>query len=1384
MEKRYIAHKKSFIKLSTALLFVSSVFLMSCKQVLLPQPGGFDQSKNSSGSITTEWTAPTDLKVTQGLQGRIELTWKPVLNAVRYFMYRSDTPFGNFVQVGETTDALYTQKVPAGTDTYYKITAVNLQNQETDYSVAVRGTSLAQPVISDIQGDAQEGDSTVTVYWYMNNVDAYADAVRYELVCYDATGKEQKRIPGESGNKTELTVTGLTPNTTYLYQVEAYNIAEQDKTEASDKIDAQTARRLRPNPPENLTVSQGAFGDKVEVSFVLPTKVDVAVEKNVYEQFPLYFKIYRKVAGEDDSTYEPVCGYFGSIKDIADKNNGVCFVDQYTPTDPDAPYQEGETVTWTDDTVVRGRQYQYKVQSYTDIVPRVITSDKSIATSEPGWAVAPLSFEMDPVIYDDEYDSEGNPVSHKTANLSATLTFDTLGKADSYTYELTVNYRRRNNEDGSLSESTPTKLGDFFTVDELSDHIYKADLHANPGSYSFTVNAKHKTSGWTESITTPNSRYVVPDLQPLIVQNLVVQDGYPDKFVLTWDRDPSVTYEIKYKMEDAQGGDYTLIEPVLADEGAEPGQTQPFEYPLTHYDGSQGKNAVTSGDALRIEIVPYTDYQGDNHKAGTPESPDQLFYTLGTPAVTFEESKTAADSITVTWPKIEKATSYEVIYAYDDVPVETQILRDGVATTFADAYKADTQVIPVTKEEEIHTCVIPKPIGYDYMEFSGKDVTVTVKAINETRKTETTKTATTRTLGPADTGVKATVATKENGIHVSWKEVPGATGYLIARTRYGATNTDDSRSTDGEFVYFYDGSELSVVGQEEAQIDSTVTLQDGTFTLADTYTDSTGVAMEDTTRKFRVEQDKLGWGYPYRYQVFPVTVTANPTSSFERSGNLNLCTVTTRTTLIDDTGKVTYQDGKISYQDADRNYATGSAIGYGLDVKATKAESADTVTVTWTKPYLGNNTKLAPVVYRKASSDPSGKWEAITPSITNTKATVSIASEKTDTKHKAFDYIVKYEEQSSFEGNPHPYYVESLQGDGQEAANKGYYFTILGADASKREIAGNAEELTVTAYDWKERKNGPEAYKVYIKNNNIDGKWHLVATVPVTDKGYGTITGGNDTGITVSNPAGTVLRFTPEFTDDVHTKYLKVLRDYKHYYKIEAVRTITDSDGVETEITAVLGDDDSIWGARQITAKEMVKAATLAMSEGMKRSWILRNGVSSNDKWSAVRDGVTNTESTPGYGTSFFDATGGGFMGIGSNVVHNTVYTNYTPVLTAKSGDKVAFLTINGKLTGETWDMQAIRPPTEYHNYDGPMRISGPKELNGMYEAEILFNWLNGDPNFDSQSSGKGIKISYPATESEMIFSNITPLPFEGRENGDNGYKQDSKNEQEAEEWK
>ena len=914
---------------------------------------------------------------------------------------------------------------------------------------------------------------------------------------------------------------------------------------------------------------------------------------------------------------------------------------------------------------------------------------------------------MNQAEYVDKFGEDGNPVSHETAKLSAKLTFDMQGKDSDYSYDLTVNYQRLNNTDGSLGESTSAQTKSFTSLDDLNAFIYEAALETNPGSYFFSVNVKHGTSGWTETVTTTNSRYVVADLQPLVVQNLTVADGYPDKFILTWDRDPSITYEIKYRKQDTAGNEFALVEAVPAEPEASSDGTQNYTYEFTKYDGSTGNTPIKSGDAVYIQIIPFTDYNGDTQKAGNPESPDQLFYTLGTPVVTFDETKAAADSITVTWPKIEKATSYEVTYAYayDDVPVETQILRDGVATTFAEAYKADTKIIPVTKEDEPLvsddiTCEIPKPIGYDYMAYSGKDVTVTVKAINGTRQTQTTGTAATRTLGPAAAGVNATVAAKENSIDVSWKEVPGATGYLIARTRYGASNTDDSRSTDGEFVYFYNGTKLSILGYDEAKFTSTVAVQDGTFILSDTYSDSTDVAQDDPSRKFRIEQDKLGWGYPYRYQIFPVTESS---PSFSRSENLNQCTV-----------------GSVTYQDADKNYAAGSAIGYGLDVKATKAESADTVTVTWTKPYMGGTGTLKPVLLRVESGTSETSWTTYSQADFETegsKATVHLSGDGAN-RNKAYDYVVKYvpDGSSGFTYSPLAAYTEAQKGDSSldEPANKGYFFSVVGAEASKTDIKDGgastfAEELAITPYNWTERKNGPEKYKVYVKNNNIDGNYNLVATIPVNKESYGTpAVNVSDINVTVS---GSGLRFTPVFSGDVHGGLLKVLRDYKHYYKIEAVRTIKDSDGVETEITAVLGDDDSIWGARQITAKEFARCATLVLSYGIHKS-VENQGI----QWTGGQSG-TFTQQSPGQGSVSIKTEGG----LVSVVTSTVEFNNFLPVLETISDKDSVFLEISsGILFGNTEYVFGTYCPVVWETQSNVV-VSGPQ--TGTAESELRINY-------------------------------------------------------------
>ena len=1010
------------------------------------------------------------------------------------------------------------------------------------------------------------------------------------------------------------------------------------------------------------------------------------VEKNVYEQKPLYFKIYRKLAGEDDSLYLPVCAYLGSITSAAGSSGSV-FAEQYTP---------GETVTWEDTNIVRGKQYEYKVQSYADDIERVITSDQSVATGT-GWPVAPLSYQMNQAEYVDKFGEDGNPVSHETAKLSAKITFDMQGKDSDYSYDLTVNYQRLNNTDGSLGESTPAQTKSFTSLDDLNAFIYEAALETNPGSYFFSVNVKHGTSGWTETVTTTNSRYVVADLQPLVVQNLTVADGYPDKFILTWDRDPSITYEIKYRKQGTGGTEFTLAEAVPAEPEASSDGTQNYTYEFTKYDGSTGNTSIKSGDAVYIQIIPFTDYNGDTKKAGNPESPDQLFYTLGTPAVTFDETKATADSITVSWPKIEKATSYEVTYAYDGVSGTTQILRDGVATTFAEAYKADTKIIPVTKEDEPLvsddiTCEIPKPIGYDYMAYSGKDVTVTVKAINETRNTKTTGTAATRTLGPAAARVSATVAAKENSIDVSWKEVPGATGYLIARTRYGASNSDDSRSTDGEFVYFYNGTKLSILGYDEAKFTSTVAVQDGTFILSDTYSDSTDVAQDDPSRKFRIEQDKLGWGYPYRYQIFPVTESS---PSFSRSENLNQCTV-----------------GSVTYQDADKNYAAGSAIGYGLDVTATKAESADTVTVTWTKPYL-TGTNLTPKIYRSELNSTS--WtdcSSLYDGKLNSQSTnVELkASYEGANKTVPYKYIVTYSD-SSLPNSTYQNLLESTKENG-ESINIGYYFAIENISVSKNK---EVEEITIPRYNLQERKQGPDGYRLYLTNvDHNEGKEVLIGEFDkklsefTPDASLNGSIASSYTPDLISNKP--TLKLTPIFDSatERHSGILNIDKGYKHSYRLEAYRSTENS---ETPVTTNVTD----WGTRKLTYSEFLYLASKAINEGVE---VVGNSATMGDWTSQSAKWYSHMNNTV-LGTSSGDVHWWGF-----------VFKDF------KSENSV--FAIRGRLganTNGSWK----RPKMYFTNMTGEgkpawlnndhsnyscgtaLKITGPAELNGLFDGYISF---------------------------------------------------------------
>ena len=255
--------KKS--KLFLSILFtVLAIFIFGCQNHLLPSPKVETPTEDAEqkNPEVTIWAAPENLVATHGLKGKIELSWKGVKSAARYYIYEAPTPYDRFIQIAETTSNTqnYVLEENSGASKYYKITAVKKDGEESPFSTVAHGTTLANPVITYIGQDEENSDSASSVLWYMNNCNAstYQQNVRYTINCFDPAGNNvAEKIHDGNSDYPSIKFENLTPNTNYTYQVTAYIVSHQNDTEISDKVDSATARRLRPNPPENLSATLG-----------------------------------------------------------------------------------------------------------------------------------------------------------------------------------------------------------------------------------------------------------------------------------------------------------------------------------------------------------------------------------------------------------------------------------------------------------------------------------------------------------------------------------------------------------------------------------------------------------------------------------------------------------------------------------------------------------------------------------------------------------------------------------------------------------------------------------------------------------------------------------------------------------------------------------------------------------------------------------------------------------------------------------------------------------------------------------------------------------------------------------------------------------------------
>ena len=1151
--------------LKVLLLAASTGIFLSCTE-LVTAPTMQALGGSQSGGTNNTIASPQNLFASQGEKRTITLSWTEVHKAVRYYVYASPTPFGNFPKVGETSTRLYTYDAMPGVTRYFKVTAVSYAGTESKPSLTVSGTTLAQPVINDIQ--QTENTDSVTISWYMENTDAYCDALQYTITCRGNSDviRTETIAGGANGISapTSYTFTNLKQNTKYKYTVEAFLKTAQEAVETSDAVDAETAASLKPSAPDNMHATGGVLTNMISLSFTLPEKANVKQttdmgtggQQAIYSKYPLYFKIVRRIAAGDTGTEYSWMPLEEKMYYSPSEPN------KWTSTEPtsleayNAAYTEGATVTYIDTSdLVRGIKYEYKIQSY---IYKKNTTSSSSSSSAVGWEAAVPLFELSNIT--SVPDNELHPTKNIKTSVRFKAAWTSHGKESDYVFIVKEDHNDiADNYSGSkymLYESLAGVNAAVLTYDTQDA------ASTNCGYYTYTMYIVSKTfphgaaeletavHNALDSAPAQRSALVTSEID-LPKASITVDDGYGDKAVISWNYDSETDYTLKRYTADENG--YKIEGTLKETDNAALGTT-----------GSYTDTTLENGKAYIYVLCA-------KYKTGTITilSDPVTAYTLGVPFVTFDADSPAYSAITISWKPVQKADIYTVTLTCDSITVTGTLEKN----TTGSSYTASEHTSYTIGETGQIIYMIGKPAGYDDAQISGKPFTCTVSASNS-KAAAASAPIQVRTLGPAETNVTATLAQSADRITATWNTVQGAAGYFVLRDRCDILN-DKILSSD---VYFVPatptGSTNEIQANKEIISGASAVITGNTITLTDTYTASPATGMT----VWQDNQDKLAWGYPYRYTVFPAK-SADDTYDVS---------------AVSENGKrtqVTIRD--VVYQNVDKIFAAGSTLGCGFAVTATKSESPDSVTIVWQKPY--GITTQEPKLWRKRMTGSGAQWEKTT-ELVDAHGNFVVAPTGNE-RTVPYGYAVVYSDEA-----PHATYLTSLSVSDpkspSEPLNKGYAFAITcTADNIKNGIAaGFGERIGWTLWNYDERAVGPDpgkTYELYIKNSDYNANWNKIATV--SQDGSVTLNNKSEYAVTIT-PSNESLSIIPVLTNDTHSGLLQVLRDYKHYAKMEITRTLSDG----THITASYSDGDP-FAYREITPKEFALVSALSLATAMYR---------------------------------------------------------------------------------------------------------------------------------------------------------------------------------------
>lgn len=1220
--------EKFWKRLGLVLSIVACFIFFGCKGMLpVPQVSqASDILLQGNKAIAT----PLNVTASHGQKRQITISWTPVSNAKYYYIYRAETPHSQFVQIDEAAggEASKAISVPAGFSGYFKVAAVTGLGEISELSLASYGTSLASPVITDIQQDDEA--ASATIYWFMENLNekSYLSSVQFNVICYNPDGSEKDHILLSKTENTFCTFENLNTATIYSYDVEAYLLSDQTASEKSMKVDKATAVSLIPQVA-NFTATEGTEKDqKVTLTITLPQMAKTPSTTGTggtdlpgYEHKPLYFKIQR--FNEANQIYDTVVDYLsfnGSTKPL---NKGADAFNSYT---------EGNTVTWYDTNVERGIKYKYRVLSYVDnyfengseTARKVVTHDPAKANVKTGWAANIPAISSTQVEYTKDIAANADDKAItaeyiKSASLKLNASWESLGKEGDYKYVLVEKRFKIKSDNGDVEDETGTEKlliqanGSTY-FDSITDI---KDFEINFNFSAPVVNADYTTTDAAENANIRGyykySIYVIPsaaaeenpspdlsikdkalvskeDSSTRLVFNgevptpvLNVADGYKSKAIISYNKQDKTTYKLVRETLDADGKVIT-------------GEDKTVD--ITEF-ATYEDETLEAGKAYQ-----YTLYASITGMLDIPSSTVRA-YTLGKPDLTFDEAALDYSTITLKWrsavspleadsikagTSTDKNVKYTVEVPYNGTVITYDLSSHELNGTETVTFTEDDYTLNVINGTD-YIFKLKKNIEYfDYSgktpkiaaENAGKSFGVTLVVSNDRTEEEADnhndETVQARTLGPANSGITATKATSVNNIKVQWNKIPGIEYYAVRRTCPATTDEEEPKD---DIIYVSKDGTVKVNEEPVSTLRTVVSPQPDSFILTDQHCTAT-----DAQDSYQTNQAKIAWGLEFEYTVIPVLSTDdNPFEDFD---------------------KVTYTDDKNSIVTA-----KGYTPGYGLNVVATKAESADSVTVKWDKP--NEFAKTQPKVWCRKEN--SADWIGGSP---YTAGTTSCTIHLPDSlRADKVEFAITYDtnETAKFE----PSYLTNLSNkkdsDG-EALNVGYQFTLTSfyATAPVKTAETFSEQINWSKDQNGERKKGAgdfidgDCYEIQILNKNCSNKWYTIATlnkagefhpVNMSEKWYDiTITdNGND--------SATILPGSVSDAGGVHDGLLKVQRDYKHYYRLVAKRK-TSAEG--PEITAVLGDitntttndsvaKEAVFGVRKISDEEFVKNVCLIVAD-------------------------------------------------------------------------------------------------------------------------------------------------------------------------------------------